>query len=202
MIQRRPGTLRVVTAAAVACHLASCSTTATITRYDGPDNEATIQGSDPGAVYLRGSNGQIYRIDGRQIGDIDHPGNVCLGIGLSVLALGAFTLATTRPLRSQDLPPLAMFFGAPGVGMSLWGAFTYAHSLRAARPFEKARVPDPLYNRPPPGPYREPIRWLAPPAAEPLRPGQWPPPASEAPPPPSLPPPTVYVQPPPDGGTD
>jgi hypothetical protein len=93
---------RVAAATAVALAVSACSTTATIQRFDGPDVEATIEDSDARGLYVRASNGRIYRLDRNQVGDIDHPGNVALTVGAALVGMLAITVAGTSKDSSRS----------------------------------------------------------------------------------------------------
>jgi hypothetical protein len=93
---------RLVAVIALVC-LGGCSSTATIVRTDGPDNEAEIANSDAAALYVRARNGQIYRINRESIADIDHPGNVEIIVGSLLLGLGSDTGLALHPLPDLAL---------------------------------------------------------------------------------------------------
>jgi hypothetical protein len=132
---------RVIAAVVLVC-FGACANTATIGRTDGPDNEAFIDRSDAQALYVRGSNGQIYRLPRRSVGDIDHPGNVLLVVGASlVAALGLILASTPDADRSDFARPLAAIYGIPGAVMMAVGGFSYWRSVQAAAPFAEAATP-------------------------------------------------------------
>jgi hypothetical protein len=175
--------------------MVSCSTTATITRWDGPDVEATIESSDAHALYVRGGNGQIYRLDRRQVGPIDHPGNVALTVGASLAALAAVTMAAV-PARQDwnSRAALGLMYGLPAVGLIGSGGYFYLRSTSAAREFDRAAGPaEAIVPLAPLGAdWKATPSWAGPPAA----------------PHPSLPPAVVPAGPPPetrpapDGGSE
>jgi hypothetical protein len=195
---------RLVAAVVIVC-FGACSSTATIVRTDGPDSEAEIVSSDARAIYVRGHNGQTYRIGRESISDIDHPGNVEMIIGGALLGFLAFGVAISsdNATRREDLPALVFAYGVPGLTMLMSGLFHYIPSVRATSAFQSADTtvqpaapptwvpgpgwtPQPAY--PPPGypPPAYPPPATAPPAA--------PPPAPSAPapaPPASAPPPAA-----------
>src|SRR5436190_22598247 len=75
-------------ASVVLLSFTACSTTATVQRSNGPAYEATIINSDSGAVYVRAEDGLTYRVPRAEVVDIDHPGNVLLAVGASLIAYG------------------------------------------------------------------------------------------------------------------
>jgi hypothetical protein len=169
----------------------SCSTTATIQRVDGPDNEATIEHSDAHALYVRGSNGQLYRLPRSSVGDIDHPGNVNLILGAALGVMTAAIIISTRNEGENEArAALGVIYGAPSLGLILSGGYSYLRSKEAARKFEEAETS----IAPAPPTQAVPDSWLTPP------PGK----AAPLPPPPPLPPPLPVspppAQPPADGG--
>jgi hypothetical protein len=123
-------------AAVATLAISSCSTTAGIQRLDGPDNETTIEGSDANALYVRGTSGRTYRLDRSQVGDIDHPGNVAVAVGASLVATGLLLFAATTSNTRSERIGLASFYGVPGLGLMLSGGYFYARSKHAARSFE------------------------------------------------------------------
>jgi hypothetical protein len=139
--------LAVALAGAVAA--AGCGSTAGIRRTDGMVVEAEITGSDPNALYVRGeSSGPVYRLDGRTVVDVDHPGNVAMVVG--GLLLGELALMMTmRGFRNEVLDgargdasmaarPLALMFGVPGAILFGHGLYRFTTSRRAAHDFERA----------------------------------------------------------------
>jgi hypothetical protein len=176
---------RSPTLASVLALTLSCSTTATIQRVDGPDNEATIEHSDGHALYVRGSNGQLYRIPRRSVGEIDHPGNVNLIIGAALGVMTTLIVISARNAGQKEAAgSLGVVYGAPAGGLLISGGYFYLRSKDAARAFEEGDN-----SISPAAPTQAvPDSWATPPAAKP------------APLPPPLPPPLPAAPPPVDGG--
>jgi len=129
---------RLVAVFALVC-FGGCTTTATIARRDGLDNEAAISHSDAGAVYARARNGEIHRIARENISTIDHPGNVAIVIGSSLLGYFAFLMAISAANSNRDEIAFAtLAWGAPSALLLLSGLYQYVPSVRAARAFESA----------------------------------------------------------------
>jgi hypothetical protein len=119
-----------------------CANTATIARTDGPDNEAFIERSDSQALYVRGSNGQIYRLARRSVGEIDHPGNVLLTIGAVLgVSLGVALAGSSAAERRDVLRPLLLIYGLPSLAMMLTGGLGYLRSVQAVQAFQAADTP-------------------------------------------------------------
>lgn len=173
-------------AATLALTLASCSTTATIQRFDGPDNEAEIVRSDAHTLYVRSSNGQIYKLDRNAVGSIDHPGNVSMIVGAAIGVMAAsVVLSLPDKDRDQAGAALGLIYGVPAAALLFSGGYYYLRSKDAAGNFENAST---TVMPAPPTPQADP--WQAPP------PGHAP-----LPPPPPLPPPLPSAPAPPgDGG--
>jgi hypothetical protein len=142
----------------------ACASTATIQRFDGPDTEAEIERSDADALYVRGSNGQLYRLDRSKVGAIDHPGNVNLAIGAALVALAIVAVAVPNDKTSrQDKNTAAAIYALPGLPLLVGGLFIYMRSRGAASAFENATAgyilrppPPPLPKLPPPRPVLSP----------------------------------------------
>jgi hypothetical protein len=155
-----------------------CSTTATIQRTNGPDNEATIEYSDGDTLYVRGSNGQLYSLPRDTVADIDHPGNVALTVGAILATLAAVTIVSSRAEDRKDVTPfVAAIYGAPAVALMASGGYCYLRSKDASAKFHRGDdsvLPAPGYVRVPafePTPLPPPPPLPAPrPAAEPAPP--------------------------------
>jgi hypothetical protein len=171
---------RLIIAITLLC-FGGCASTATIQRTDGPDSEALIVSSDPGAVYVRARNTQTYRIGRESISGIDHPGNVEIVAGAILIGLGAALAVSVYQDTGERaaIPFVFGIYGGPGLGMAISGTIRYLASLRAAEAFESVNPPlPPVSPVPLPGAY-PPVPVPPPPATEPA-PAQPP-----APPPPS-----------------
>jgi hypothetical protein len=144
-----------------------CATTATISRTDAPDTEAAIVSSTPDALFVRGSNGKVYRLDRPSVGDIDHPGNVNMTIGGLLLGfVGLLLLSVSAGSENREaLTPVGLIYGLPGLGLLAFGSYQYGKSVSAARAFTD--YSGPAYREQPLAP-SAPQRsrdWLAPPPA-------------------------------------
>jgi len=140
--------VRLVTALLVAGALAGCGSTAGIRRTDGNVVEAKIIGSDADGLHVEGVAGQTYRIDGRSVVDIDHPGNVAMVAG--ALLLGEVALLMTSSGFRRELVdgvqgdgmvmarPLTALFGIPGALLLGHGTYRYLSSSSAAAAFERS----------------------------------------------------------------
>jgi hypothetical protein len=171
---------RLVALVAIVC-FGGCASTATIARTDGPDSEAGIERSDASALYVRARNGRIYRIPRESISAIDHPGNVEILVGGSLLALLAVGISTAynNNRNNGELLAVGLVYAIPGLALITSGLVKYVPSVRAAHAYESADLA-------PAG------SWIPapPPTAAPALPAPVPPPASPAQPAPSsLPPP-------------
>ncbi len=122
---------RLVLVVALVC-FGGCTTTATIARRDGLDNEAAISHSDAGAVYVRARSGEIHRIARENISTIDHPGNVAIVIGSSMLGYFAFMMAVSAANSNRH----EIAFAAAPVDR----AAALAGSIRCPRPFDAAVI--------------------------------------------------------------
>lgn len=115
-----------------------CANTATIRRNNGPDLEAQIVSADPGALNVAGSDG-VYRIPREDVYDIDHPGNVTLGVGVGLLALAVVAFAALAANGSLDRgtgPAVGSLLAAPGAGLTFFGSVIYLRSKHASAAFE------------------------------------------------------------------
>jgi hypothetical protein len=120
----------------------ACSTTANIKRADAPDNVARIERSNERELVVRGSNGQLYRLPQESVADIDHPGNVLMTVGATLIAVFAGTyFAMDRSQREQFVKAGTPVYVVPGVSLLLGGGYTYFRSTRAAQEFEGAPMP-------------------------------------------------------------
>jgi hypothetical protein len=130
---------RSIAAWSTAVSFAACASTATIQRFDGPDTEAEIERSDYDALYVRGSNGQLYRLERGKVGTVDHPGNVNMVVGAALLTLGALSLLGNNEQTTQrQRNTAAVLYGLPGLTLFVSGIFIYMRSKGAAKSFEQA----------------------------------------------------------------
>lgn len=135
--------------AAASVHLAACSSNASIRNRGGGLLEARIAGSDAGSLLLDHPGRGTIRLPREQVEDIDHPGNVVVMAGVSVLLVGAYIIASEHQ-RGVEMVSTGLATGVPGLAMITWGASTYLRSRDAAAAFEdetfRLITPDP--NRP------------------------------------------------------
>lgn len=137
----------------------ACSTTATVHRVFGPAYEGRVHGSDATSVNVGAANGLVYRVDGGEITDIDHPGNVHLTVGGVLLGLGtALAVSATSAASSSernDQLGAAIGYAAISVPFIVYGSWVWARSRGAARAFAEAprpvvAVPSPMPTLPAP----------------------------------------------------
>ncbi|WP_044191308.1 hypothetical protein [Hyalangium minutum] len=128
--------------------LCGCSTTATVSLFDGRRFEAKIRHSDPDEVVVETQSGWVVPIPRLEISGIDHPGNVAAVAGGLVGAYGAVGLV--RKLGSCDenqIPEVACVASfipvTVGTSMLVWGLVTWFGSTRAASPQNSGAVPNP-----------------------------------------------------------
>jgi len=138
-----------VVPAAILLVTATCSTSATIERRDGPATQGRIERSDQGALYLSDGRGRLFRVARGQVEEIDHPGSVCMAVG-SVISLLFLTALMSKSVHNGEwvTPVPAYGVGATGLGLLSWGGYSYFRSKSAARAYEEA----PIYIRIPPKP--------------------------------------------------
>jgi hypothetical protein len=158
---------RLVALVAIVC-FGGCASTATIARTDGPDSEAGIERSDASAI--------------------DHPGNVEILVGGSLLALLAFGISTAyeNNHNNGELLAVGVVYAIPGLALITSGLVKYVPSVRAAHAYESADLAPAgsWIPAPPPAAAPEPSPPVPPPAS----------PAEQAPssqPPPDEPDPEV-----------
>jgi hypothetical protein len=120
--------------------LALCGCTATISRINQPSIEEKILSSEPDALFVSGAS-TPYRIESKEIRDIDHPGNVVAIIGGAWLvgSLPAMGLMWNRP---GELEPFLVINVAPALGLAATGLFTWIQSASSAGDLQRpgARV--------------------------------------------------------------
>ncbi len=104
--------------AAFALMAGGCGT-ATIVRHGGPPLQASIDRSDAQALYVTSDEGARYRIEGRDVVSVDHPGN--LGVGVALLGLAVASLAAFIALDPPDDPERGSGFVAIPRLMALTG---------------------------------------------------------------------------------
>jgi hypothetical protein len=132
----------VLVAAAMSLLAGGCATTATIRRQRGPTIEATIDRSDATALYATTPQGPRYRIERSDVVDIDHPGNLAMGVGCLFATAGAGLLAIGYSARNPSgfvgIPVLMGWMSVVGgVPLALAGMWSWVRShvaVRAAQP--------------------------------------------------------------------
>ncbi len=137
-----------------------CSNTAIVHRRSGTPITAKIDRSDDEALYVSTPPGSSYRIERRDVSDIDHPGNVVATIGLSLLAasIGLWSLTGQSDNYNNNengsgfvaLPKIfALECLVIGLPMSIFGGAVYVRSVGATTPFhQNANQPGPRFPRP------------------------------------------------------
>jgi hypothetical protein len=115
---------------------AGCGTTATIHRWGAPPLEAQIVDSDPKSVYVEDDQGNRYRVPRASITELDHPGNVALGIGVGLLAIGSmlYFLDDDSGRESDDEArrTMALGYAIPGAILTAWGGYSWFSSRGSA----------------------------------------------------------------------
>jgi hypothetical protein len=96
---------------------AGCSTTANISRTNGPAYEADIVSSDANSLHVRDNYGREILVPREEVADIDHPGNVLYTIGLVLVAMSVPMLIAGLANRHQSQPSewsgMAFVIGIP-----------------------------------------------------------------------------------------
>jgi hypothetical protein len=156
----------------------ACSSSATITRRDQPPITARIESSGAEALHVRTGDGKELHIPRAEVADIDHPGNVLMIAGLSLLALVYISVAPDQASTVELLTSMAVL-GSPALGMIAWGGTSYVQSRQAASEFnsettrlrtprpDQPYVPPPAWSNPagaprPDQPYVPPPAWSNP----------------------------------------
>jgi hypothetical protein len=150
----------------VLCAFASCSTTATMSRNNGPAYEAEILSSDADFLSVRDNYGRQIVVSRDEVIEIDHPGNVLYTIGAVLVAMAtpmlvAGVLHSNRSSKS-DWSGMELVFGIPvavtGLCLAIPGWSRYRRSKVAAEAFEDANpiLPVPRPVRFPPYPPSQP----------------------------------------------
>ena len=107
----------------------NCS--AIIERTDQPNIYAEIHSSTKEDLFIKTSNGNILKIKGSNIKDIDHPGNVLFNCSLYILFM-ALIFASDNDISKGDGKAGIMIFGLYGLPMAAGGAIPYYLSKKAA----------------------------------------------------------------------
>ena len=146
----------------LACYVlagGACSSTATFQRSGGLSLEGEIVHGDSTAVYAKGGNGLIYRVERSSLYDIDHPGNVHMLVGAVCLAMSVAGLVSGQFASSEyerrDGRAIGAAYGAVGLPLLGYGSYFYLRSKRAEAgrgqmPFNVQVLPRDLPVLPPP----------------------------------------------------
>jgi hypothetical protein len=133
-----------VVAIVCAAGTAACSTTASIRRSNGLEDEATIVGRTRTMLVIK--NGEHERqIPYHEVEDIDHPGNVHAVVGTLLLAYGVLNIAVGAPHCKERGPGFCVGVFVPaavGAGMTGWGLTVWSRSRSAAAEGEPSRNPE------------------------------------------------------------
>jgi hypothetical protein len=116
--------------ALVAC---SCSTTATITRANGPELEGKILGADREFIYVE-SYGGTKPVPKKHVTDIDHPGDAAAIVGGALTGYGIVNIGLgIEHCSANQAAYCALVFSpaAVGVGMLTWGIVVHSLSEEA-----------------------------------------------------------------------
>lgn len=132
----RPGFAAL--SALLVLQLSGCA--AVIERGDGPDVSGVIESSDEKGLTIRNEAGGRYRIEGKGIRNVDHPGNVVATVGGVLMALGAlqFPAADEEPDRqtADNARDAGRAYLIVGFAMIVGGLIPYYLSHRAAWDFQ------------------------------------------------------------------
>lgn len=134
--------------AAVVC--SGCALPATITTRAGAARELVIETSDADFLYVRGaeeepSEATVNRVARAEVADIDHPGNLWMGVGAGMAALAGACAWYLIAETDDNLGAVVVNFYAAmacisttvaGVGILGMGFATWDESYRASRPRE------------------------------------------------------------------
>jgi len=124
-----------------AAGVAACSTTATIRRSNGLEEEATVVGRSRTALLIK--NGEHERqIPYHEVADIDHPGNVHAVVGTLLLAYGVLNIVVGAPRCEKQGAGFCVGVFLPaalGAGMTGWGLTVWSSSRGAAADPEPSR---------------------------------------------------------------
>ncbi len=127
-----------VACVSLACYVlasGACSSTATFQRSGGLSLEGEIVHGDSTAVYAKGGNGLVYRVERSSLYDIDHPGNVHMLVGAVCLAMSVAGLVSGQFASSEyerrDGRAIGAAYGAVGLPLLGYGSYFYLRSKRA-----------------------------------------------------------------------
>lgn len=129
--------LRKATAAAVVLAIASCTTSATITRHDGTALEARIEHSTSRALDLSYHGGRPFRVNRSQVEQIDHPGTAYMMVG-GLLSLFFVSALMSKQVHGGEFeaPERSYAIGTASLGLFSWGAYAYLRSKSASVAFD------------------------------------------------------------------
>ena len=123
---------------------AACSTTATIHRRSGVEEEASVVGSTRTVLVVK-SGERERQIPYHDVVDIDHPGNVHALVGTLLLAYGVLNIAVGSPRCEKEGAAFCVGVFLPatvGAGMAIWGFTVWSSSRSAAAVREPSRGPE------------------------------------------------------------
>ena len=114
---------------------AGCSTTATISRTNGPALDADILVSDANSMRVRDDYGREFLITREEVADIDHPGNVLTTIGVVLIAMSipmfVAALSPGSESRETEWSGLELVYGIPEAVTGLCLSHPWLESLQA-----------------------------------------------------------------------
>ena len=125
--------ISIATVVALCC--GGCGMTATIHRWGAPPLEAQIVDSDSKSVYVEDDQGNRYRVPRDTITELDHPGNVALGIGIGLLAIGSmlyFVDDDSGREPDEARRTMAIGYAIPGAILAAWGGYSWFGSRSSA----------------------------------------------------------------------
>lgn len=122
-----------------------CSCAATIERRGAPTIDAPIVGSDLNTINVKSKDGSVATIDGREIIEIDHPGNVLMTVGLGYAGWTLFKIVILSAMKGKEdaIINAVEYDMSIGLGLAIAGAIPYFLSLSAAQAFDPTRVQRP-----------------------------------------------------------
>jgi hypothetical protein len=127
--------MRLISICTIMALCTGCGTTATIHRWGAPPLEAQIVDSDSKSIYVEDDQGRRYRVPRSTLTEVDHPGNVALGIGIGLLAIASIAyFADDDSGRGPDEArrAMALGYGIPGTILAAWGGYSWLGSRSAA----------------------------------------------------------------------
>jgi hypothetical protein len=130
--------MRLVSIGTIMALCTGCGTTATIHRWGAPPLEAQIVDSDSKNIYVEDDQERRYRVPRSNLTEVDHPGNVALGIGIGLLAIGSmlyFVDDDSGRESDEARRTMGLGYGIPGAILAAWGGYSWFSSRSASSQF-------------------------------------------------------------------